>query len=64
MLEKLYNKQKELETRIAALYAEAEREEAKLDIVNEMIDEEVKAKAATPSIATDKPENGAVTIRI
>lgn len=58
MVEKLQKKQKELEDHIAGLYAEAEKAEAKLEFVNEMIDEEVKAKAAMPS------EGGSVTIHI
>lgn len=58
MLEKMQKKQKELETYIAGLYAEAEKAEAKLEFVNEMIEEELKDKAAMPN------ENGSVTIRI
>lgn len=50
MLERLEKKRDELEHHIAGLYAEAKNAEAKLEVINEMIEEE---KA---SVAVDVPE--------
>lgn len=63
MLERLEKKRDELENRLAGLYAEVENAEAKLEVVNEMIEEEQNTAAKTPvwddsPISTNEEETG------